>query len=384
MPVTCASDKTHLANFLGDQHTWPLYLTIGTIQNDGCRTPEPRARILVWLIPCPPKGANNTDESSHSAVETVLSPLRNLEISGPRSKWNCVDGFRRECYPHLASQVGDHPEHFVPAQISYGSCLICEIAKDAPMGHSTFRPLDNPRCQQVYLERLDDTYIDVLHTLGVDAIRHQFWQYPLCNVDRLWQPDELHQLLLGLVKDLLHWLLKYLKARNVKDQFDNRFTSVPQYPGLQRLSKPLVSYGSCSRQGKEIRGIIRALAVNCTANLNSSQDAGKTAAEAASHDIVMGAVQALCESSLLVSQQNHSDLSLAALDDALNRSYKMNGAIREQKMLKSAKAKVDELLARESHQLKEQKIHTIRAAMEVQLYGAEMVTTSNEGNFRWV
>jgi len=27
--------------------------------------------------------------------------------------------------------------------------------------------------------------------------------------------------LLGLVKDLLHWLLKYLKSRNVKDQFDN-------------------------------------------------------------------------------------------------------------------------------------------------------------------
>jgi hypothetical protein len=50
--------------------------------------------------------------------------------------------------------------------------------------------------------------------------------YPLCNVYRLWQSDELHQLLLGLVKDLLHWLLKYLEARNLKDQFDNRFTLV--------------------------------------------------------------------------------------------------------------------------------------------------------------
>jgi len=71
------------------------------------------------------------------------------------------------------------------------------------------------------LELLDKTTLDVLHSLGVHSIRNQFWQYPLCNVYRLWQPDELHQLLLGLVKDLLHWLLKYLKARIVKDQFDN-------------------------------------------------------------------------------------------------------------------------------------------------------------------
>jgi len=65
--------------------------------------------------------------------------------------------------------------------------------------------------------------------------------------------------------------------------------------------------------------------------------------------MVMGAVLALCEFSLLVSQHNHSDQSLTAIDDALNRFYKMKGAFREQKMSKSAKAQVDELLARESH-----------------------------------
>jgi hypothetical protein len=59
---------------------------------------------------------------------------------------------------------------------------------------------------------LDETNIDVMHTLGVHPIRNQFWQNPLCNVYRLSQPDELRQLLLGLVKDLLHWLFKYLKA----------------------------------------------------------------------------------------------------------------------------------------------------------------------------
>jgi hypothetical protein len=66
----------------------------------------------------------------------------------------------------------------------------------------------------------------------------------------------LHQLLFGLGKDLLHWLLKYLKARKVKDQFDNRFTLVPRYPGLQHFSKPFDSLKRGFWQGKEILGII--------------------------------------------------------------------------------------------------------------------------------
>jgi hypothetical protein len=79
------------------------------------------------------------------------------------------------------------------------------------------------------LELLDETNIDVQHTLGIHPIHNLFCQYPLCNVYRLWQPDVSHQLLLGSVKDILHQLLKYLKDRNVKDQFDNHFTSVPQF-----------------------------------------------------------------------------------------------------------------------------------------------------------
>jgi hypothetical protein len=145
---------------------------------------------------------------------------------------------------------GDYPEQAMIAQVSCGSCAMCEIRKCVPMGHSTIRPLTHPSDQDVYLELLDEPNIDVLHCLGVYPIRNMFWQYPLCNVYRLWQPDELHQLLLGLVKDILHWMLKYLTTKNVKDQFDNQFTSVPRYLGLQRFSKPFHSMKCSSRQGK--------------------------------------------------------------------------------------------------------------------------------------
>ena len=63
--------------------------------------------------------------------------------------------------------------------------------------------------------------------------------------------------------------------------------------------------------------MIRTLSVNCAPILNHSKDDGKTTAETTIDEMVMGAVRALCEFSLLVSQQNYSDLSLTALHDAL-------------------------------------------------------------------
>jgi hypothetical protein len=187
------------------------------------------------------------------------------------------------------------------AQLSEGPCPMCEIPEGEPMGHSTVWPLDDSRHQHIWLELLDDNSIDALHTLGVYPIRKQFWQYPLCDVYRLWQPDELHQLLQCWVKDLLQWLLKYLKARQVKVQFDNQFTSVPWYPGLQHSSKWFDSLKCGNSQGNEIRGMIRTMEVNCAPILVCSKDYGNTAAETASEEMVIGAVLVLSDFSGLVS-----------------------------------------------------------------------------------
>jgi len=75
--------------------------------------------------------------------------------------------------------------------------------------------------------------------------------------------------------------------------------------------------------------MIRTLAVNCAPNLDCSKVDGKTAVDNAADEMVIGAVRALCQFSLLVSQQNHFDLSLKALDDALRRFYQKKGIFQD-------------------------------------------------------
>jgi len=128
--------------------------------------------------------------------------------------------------------------------------------------------------------------------------------------------------------------------------------------------------------------MIRTLAVNCAPIIDYSKDDGKTMAEHSSDVMVMGAVRLLFEFSLLVCQQNQTNLSLKALDDALKRVDQKNCIFREQKVSKSAKAKVDGLLATESHQLCKQQIHKILAAMEALVYGAEKVSTTKCRQFQ--
>jgi hypothetical protein len=94
------------------------------------------------------------------------------------------------------------------AQILYGLYRKRNIRNVATMGHSLCPAVDNSRDHHVYSVFPNETNIDVLHTLCVHPVHNQFRQYPLCSVDQLWQSYELHQLLLGLVEDLFHWLLK--------------------------------------------------------------------------------------------------------------------------------------------------------------------------------
>jgi hypothetical protein len=118
LPVICASDKTQLTNFSEDQRVWPLYHTISNSSKEFCSKPAKCAGIRVGLIPCHTNSATETDEAWHSAVGTGLSQLWNVDITGPALKWDCANGFQRQCYPILLVWVGDYPEQVLVPQVS--------------------------------------------------------------------------------------------------------------------------------------------------------------------------------------------------------------------------------------------------------------------------
>jgi len=96
--------------------------------------------------------------------------------------------------------------------------------------------------------------------------------------------------------------------------------------GENRIAKQLdCTTNIKSTPNNGIHGIHFGLDTTFCMLLACSKEDGKTVAENATNEIIMGALLAFCEFSLLVSQRNHSDLSLKAPDKSLTRFYHKKG-----------------------------------------------------------
>jgi len=142
VPVISASDKNHLTNVLGIYYAWPWYFTICNIRWDIHHIPTTHSWILIGLIPSLQTSTRYSDGAWHSTVRTVPSLHSNADITSPGLKWDCTDGFWRECYPLWAAWDGDYPEHVMVAQVLYGLYPMCEIHKGVPIGHWTISVLE--------------------------------------------------------------------------------------------------------------------------------------------------------------------------------------------------------------------------------------------------
>ena len=368
IPIILASDKTHLTNFSGDKSAWPLYMSIGNIRKDVRRTASRRAWILIGFIPVPSKGAPDSGAAWHHAVDMVLGALKDVEIRGPGYQWDCADGFRRNCYPIIAAWIGDYPEITTLAQIIGGACPVCEIPKGPAMGHDQQARKFKLRSAVEYQERLED-YAGELKQVHLQPIPNLFWDYPLCDVYQLWQPDTLHQLYLGIVKDLFEWVTEYMRTRGMKTEFDARLTSVPHYPKMLRFSKPFDALKKGTWQGKEIREMLRSLGAVC-APLLSSDTPEKNPTERTSDVEVMKTIRALVEFALLSRQRAHSTISLRYLQEALERFYRCKVVFSPQRASVARKACLERDYSTQATEAKEAAMERFEASLQSEIYGA--------------
>jgi hypothetical protein len=217
---------------------------------------------------------------------------------------------------------------------------MCEITK-SKMGHEKGEAKDKARSQNKYKELLKKGSVKKLDSRYVQPVYNNLWDYPICDVYQLWQPDVLHQFLLGLVKHVMEWLIWHLKDVKLLSRFDKRFKSIPPYPGFYPFRR---SYSEVSSwQGKEIRTMLRFLVAAVGPLLTPYTTTTNSRHLRKDHNpdsiTVLRCTRALTELVLVLSQYNHSDVTLQYLQKTLKTFYKAKFVFRPYRMTKARKAK---------------------------------------------
>ena len=196
---------------------YPVYLTIGNIPKDICRKPSQHAHILIGYIPTTKlmgiesKAARRHGLANlfHGCMCTVLEPIGYYGENG--IPMITTDGVWWRCHPILAVFIGDYPEQTLVTCTYNGCCLKCEVPLGQLGEYKVFPSCVQSTALDTYL--LADGDVHPFHLVcqnaGLKPVYHPFWErLPLTNIFLLITPDILHQLLQGMMKHLVRWLIR--------------------------------------------------------------------------------------------------------------------------------------------------------------------------------
>ena len=305
-----SSDKTKLTQFR-DKSAYPIYLTIGNIPKHIRRKVSRHTHMLIGYIPISKLTGISSEAARtravanlfHTCMRTALGPI------GPSGETGVDmmsgDGVWRRCHPILAIFVGDYPEQALVTCTYGGRCSKCEVGPDELGEYQSF-PL---RMQSKVLDtyRLADGDVHMFHQAcreaGMKPIYRPFWEkLPLTDIFRSITPDILHQLLQGMVKHLVSWLIHIFGAAAI----NARCRALPPNHKILLFMKGITTLSYISgHEHKKISIILLGLIVDqpVPGGLDSSR--------------VVRATRALLDFAFLAQYKSHTSESISKMQDHL-------------------------------------------------------------------
>ena len=310
IPVIVSSDKTQLTLFR-DKMAYPIYLTIGNIPKEIRRKPSCHAHILIGYIPTTKLAGIESKAKRrralanlfHSCMRHVLGPIGYVSETGVAMMSG--DGIWRRCHPIFAIFVGDYPEQALVTCTFNGRCPKCLVSPDE-LGKYELFPLRTQRSviDTYHLAETDlSNFYRTCREAKLKPVIKPFWEtFPLVDIFVSITPDILHQMLQGVMKHLIGWLVSIFGASAI----DARCKSIPPNHKILLFTKGITTLSRVSgKEHKKMCAILLGLIVDLP--VPGGRDSS----------CVVKAVRALLDFLHLAQFQCHTSDTLCRLMDSL-------------------------------------------------------------------
>ena len=152
----------------------------------------------------------------HTCMELILKTISS--VGEASISMMSRDGIWRRCHPILASFVGDYPEQVLIMCTYNNQCPKCLVPHDKLGSPARYPPHDYDKAREAYLLANGNAHMfhAACHKAGQKPVYHPFWEsLPLSNIFVSITPDILHQLLQGVFKNMVAWLIRTFGAAEV-------------------------------------------------------------------------------------------------------------------------------------------------------------------------
>lgn len=311
IPVIVSSDKTQLTHFR-DKMAYPIYLTIGNIPKDIRRKPSRHAQILIGYIPTTKLGGITNKSARrralanlfHTCMQNVLGPISTYGETGIAMMSG--DGVWRRCHPILAVFVGDYPEQVLVTCTYSGRCPKCTIPPGQLGEYQSFPSRTQDAVIDTYISADGDVHAFHLacRDAGLKPVYHPFWErLPLVDIFLSITPDILHQMLQGMVKHLIRWLVSVFGAAVI----DARCKAIPPNHKIMIFTKGIATLSRVSgHEHKKMCSVLLGLIVDLP--IPGGQNSSR----------VVKAVRALLDFLFLAQFECHTSHTIGRLQDSLS------------------------------------------------------------------